>query len=115
MGHPVVESDQNPPNARFNYPRLRPIQHDRLNQLHVNSLQVPVIRTLPAQGLFQLQMIISFPFSRAKYLRTSLLIIRNRSFCTLLYIGGTYTQGQGGGQRPPPSVGGTYAQVQGGG
>ena len=31
-------------------------------------------------GLFQLQMRISFPFLRAKHLRTSLLIMRTRSF-----------------------------------
>ena len=31
-------------------------------------------------GLFQLQMRVSFPFLRAKYLYTSLLIMRNRSF-----------------------------------
>ena len=59
---------------------------------------------------FQLQMRISFPFLHAKDLRTSLLIMRNRSFFTLLYVGGTYARGRGGGQRPPPYVGGTYVQ-----
>ena len=46
---------------------------------------------------FQLQMGFSFPFLCAKYLRTSLLIIRTRIFLTLLHAGGTYTRVQGGG------------------
>ena len=37
-------------------------------------------------------MIISFPFLRAKYLRTYLLIMSTRSFFTILYIGSTYTR-----------------------
>ena len=49
-------------------------------------------------------MVLSFPFLRAKYLRTSLLIMRTHSFLTLLYVGVIYAQGQGGGQRPPPYV-----------
>ena len=53
---------------------------------------------------------ISFPFLRAKSLITYLLIMRTRSVFTLLYVGGTYTRGQGGGHRPPPYVGGTYTQ-----
>ena len=48
--------------------------------------------------LFQLQMGFSFPFLRAKDLRTSLLIMRTCSFFTLLYVGGTYARGQGGGR-----------------
>ena len=51
---------------------------------------------------FQIQMGFSFPFLRAKDLHTSLLIVRTRSFFTLLYIGGIYSRGRGGGQRPPP-------------
>ena len=47
---------------------------------------------------------ISFHFLCAKDLRTSLLIMRNRSFLTLLYVGGTYALLQGGGHRPPPYV-----------
>ena len=35
---------------------------------------------------------LSFPFLRAKDLRTSLLIMRTRSFFTLLYVGGTYAR-----------------------
>ena len=46
---------------------------------------------LPSE-LFQLQMIISFTFLLAKDLRRFLLIIRTRSFFTLLYVGGTYTR-----------------------
>ena len=53
---------------------------------------------------FQLQMGFSFSFLRVKYLPTSLLIVRTRSFFTLLYGGGTYTQVQGGGQSPPPYI-----------
>ena len=49
MGHPVAEYSQNPPNARFHHPHLRPIQHDRLNHRHVNSPQGPGIHTLPFQ------------------------------------------------------------------
>ena len=45
-----------------------------------------------ATGFFHLQMRISFPFLRAKDLYTSLLIMRTRSFFTLLYIGGTYAR-----------------------
>ena len=62
--------------------------------------------------VFQLQMIISFPFLRAKDLGTSLLIMRTCSFLTLLYAGGTYKRGRGGGQRPPPyvGVGSTYTR-----
>ena len=41
---------------------------------------------------FQLQMGFSFPFLRAKDLRISLLIMRTRSFFTLLYTGGTYAR-----------------------
>ena len=41
---------------------------------------------------FQLQMGFSFPFLRAKYLRTSLLIMRSSSFLTLLYVGDTYAR-----------------------
>ena len=41
---------------------------------------------------FQLQMRISFPFIRAKGLRKSLLIMRTRSFFTLMYIQGTYVK-----------------------
>ena len=37
--------------------------------------------------LFQLLMRISFPFLRAKDLHKSLLIMRNRSFLTLVYVG----------------------------
>ena len=40
-------------------------------------------------GLFQLQMRILSPFLHAKHLRTSLFIMRTRSFFTLLYVGGT--------------------------
>ena len=40
------------------------------------------------QELLQLQMRISFPFLRYNHLRTSLLIMRTRSFFTLLYVGG---------------------------
>ena len=43
-------------------------------------------------GLFQLQMIISFPFLRAKYLHRFPLIMRTCSFLTLLCIGGTYAR-----------------------
>ena len=56
---------------------------------------------------------ILFHFLCAKDLRIYLLIMITRSFLTLLYIGGTYTQQRGGGQRPPPYVGGTYTRVQG--
>ena len=45
-------------------------------------------------------MIISFTFLHAKYLRTSLLVMRTRSFLTLLYVGGAYSQGQRGGHFP---------------
>ena len=45
-----------------------------------------------ADGLFQLQMRISFPFLLAKDLRRFLLIMRTRSFLTLLYEGGTYAR-----------------------
>ena len=41
---------------------------------------------------FQFQMRIPFPFLRSKDLRTSLLIMRTRSFFTLLYLGGTYAR-----------------------
>ena len=40
-------------------------------------------------------------FLRAKDLRTYLFIMRTRSFFTLLYVGGIYAKGRGGGQRPP--------------
>ena len=53
--------------------------------LHVNS-------TLPCIGLLQIHMIISFPFLLAKDLRRYLLIMRTRSFFTLLYVGGTYAR-----------------------
>ena len=53
---------------------------------------------------FQIHMGLLFPFLRAKDLRTSLLIMRSRSFSTLLYVGGIHTRGRGGGQRPPPYV-----------
>ena len=43
-------------------------------------------------GLFQLQMRISFPLLRDKDLRTSLLIMINRSSFTFLYVGGTYAR-----------------------
>ena len=43
---------------------------------------------LPIESL-QLQMRISFPFLRANYLRTSLLIMKTRIF-NLLYVGGTH-------------------------
>ena len=46
----------------------------------------------------------SFPFLRAKDLRTSLLITITCSFFTLLYVGGIYAWGRGGGQRPQPYV-----------
>ena len=46
----------------------------------------------------------SFLFLRAKYLLMSLLIMITRSFFTLLYVRGTYAQGGGGFQRPPPYV-----------
>ena len=42
--------------------------------------------------LFHIQMRISFPFLLAKDLRRFLLIMRNRIFLTLLYIGGTYAR-----------------------
>ena len=38
----------------------------------------------------------------AKNLRTYLLIMRTHSFFTLLYAGGTYARGKGGGQRLTP-------------
>ena len=41
---------------------------------------------------FQIQMGFSFPFLRAKDLRTSLLIMRTCSFLTLLHVGGTYAR-----------------------
>ena len=41
---------------------------------------------------FQFQMGFSFPFLRAKYLRTSLLIMIICSFFTLPYVGGTYAR-----------------------
>ena len=41
---------------------------------------------------------------RAEGLRTSLFIMRTRSFLTLLCVGGTCARGRGGGQRPPPYV-----------
>ena len=53
---------------------------------------------------FQLHMGLSFSFLRAKDLRTSLLIMRTLSFLTLLYVGGTYARGRGGGHLPPPYV-----------
>ena len=37
-------------------------------------------------------MIISFPYLLAKDLRRFLLIMRNRGFFTLLYVGGTYAR-----------------------
>ena len=40
----------------------------------------------------QIQMGLSFPFLRAKDLRTSSLIMRTRSFFTLLFVGGTFTR-----------------------
>ena len=43
-------------------------------------------------GLFHLQMRISFPFILAKDLRRFLLIMRTRSFFTLLCVGGTYAK-----------------------
>ena len=43
-------------------------------------------------GLFQLQMRIPYPFLLAKYLSRFLLIMRNSSFLTFLYIGGTYAR-----------------------
>ena len=42
--------------------------------------------------LFQIHMRISLPSLRAKDLRMSLLIMRTRSFLTLLYVGGIYTR-----------------------
>ena len=41
---------------------------------------------------FQIQMGFSFPFLRAKGLRTSLLIMRTCIFFTLLYVGDTYVR-----------------------
>ena len=35
---------------------------------------------------------ISFPFLRAKDLHTTLSIVKNHSFFTLLYVGGTYAR-----------------------
>ena len=46
----------------------------------------------PKGESLQLQMGFSFPFLRAKDLRISLLIMRTRSFFTLLYTGGTYAR-----------------------
>ena len=40
----------------------------------------------------QIQMGLSFPFLRAKDLRMFLLIMRTRSFFTLLFVGGTFTR-----------------------
>ena len=81
---------------------------------HVSMLFIVIYHGI-TKGLFELHIIISFPFLRAKDVRTFLLIMRTRSFFTLLYVGGTYAQGRGGGHRPPPYVGGTYAQGRGGG
>ena len=43
-------------------------------------------------GLFQLQIRISFPFLLAKDSRRFLFIMITRSFFTLLYLGGTYAR-----------------------
>ena len=75
---------------------------DKVDVIHLTGRgsYYPMLLTLfqnpPAfyAGLFQLQMRISFLFLRAKDLCTSLLIIRTGSFYYLLYIGGTYAQGQ---------------------
>ena len=45
--------------------------------------------------LFQLQMGLSYIVLPYKDIRTSLLIMRARSFLTLLYVRGTYTRGRG--------------------
>ena len=51
------------------------------------------VKSCPIIGwLFQLQMRISFPFLLAKELRRFLLIIRTRTFFTLLYVGDTYAR-----------------------
>ena len=49
-------------------------------------------KSIFTRGLFQLQMRISFPFLLAKDLRRFLLIVRTRSFFTVLYVGGTYAR-----------------------
>ena len=68
------------------------------------KIRVSIFINVDGGDSFQLQMGFSFSFLRDKDLRGSLLIMRARSFFTLLYVGVTYARGQGGGQHPPPYV-----------
>ena len=59
--------------------------------MKITAVVLNVVSSLSLES-FQIQMGFSFPLLRANDLRLSLLIMRTRSFLTLLYVGDTYAR-----------------------